>query len=66
MLTVRNLIKRLLDRYSSVTLDCPATVRILKRDKDNVVIESAYVPVAYLTAGGNICIEYADIKWERE
>ena len=58
--TIRELLLRLLMGCGNI--DEEIKIKIIKRDKDNVVTHVSYVPIGYIDVFDNICIEIRDIE----
>ncbi len=57
--TVRDLTAYLLLQCGDI--DDDVRVKVVKRDKDGVVIKESLVQISYLDSYGNICVEFEDV-----
>jgi hypothetical protein len=61
MKSIREVINRLLMSCGYIDDDC--RVKIVRRDADNIVTHVAILPISYIDAHDNICVEESQINW---
>jgi hypothetical protein len=44
-------------------IDDDCRVKIVRRDADNIVTHVAILPISYIDAHDNICVEESQINW---